>query len=187
MRYLSLLILWCLSTSTLADSPARATEKIFTSPNQRYFFTMVPQDSGYSDEHPGATGKAYRLQADGDFTLLWRVSGWYAHQLYLSNDGVHLVRIGNWATGCELSDKQLAVAFYKQGDLLKKYSTRDLIKQENSIRCSVSHYQWRAETEQPQWLGYDNDFYLTTIEGVEYRFSLTTGDILSQTSISEKQ
>lgn len=170
----------------IADSPAMPMEKVFTSPNQRYFFTMIPQNSGYSGEHPDAIGKAYRLKADGDFILLWKVSDWYAHQVYLSNDGLHLVRLGNWASGCELSDKQLAVAFYKQGQLLKMYSTKDLIKQKKSIRCSVSHYQWRAETDEPQWLGYDNDFYLTTIEGVEYRFSLSTGEILSQNLISEK-
>lgn len=187
MRYLFLLTLCWFSSIVVADSPAMASEKIFTSPNQRYFFTMIPQGTNDADDQPGAWGKAYQLQPDGDFTMLWKVSGWYAHQVYLSNDGMYLVRIGNWANGCELSDAQLAVAFYKQGQLLRQYSTKDLIKQKNSIRCSVSHYQWRAEIEEPQWLGYDNDFYLTTIEGVEYRFSLTSGEILSQSSNSESR
>ncbi len=83
--------------------------------------------------------------------------------------------MGNWAVGCGASSEDLAVAFYKNGIELKRYSTRDLIKNSKNASCTVSHYFWQAKDEPFPKLTYRDEFHLKTIEGVEYVFNITNG------------
>ena len=96
-------------------------------------------------------GIMYKLESDGRFKELYRTDGWYTYEAYPSSDGRYLVRMGPWNRGQNVSTKDLAVAFYRDGKLLKQYSTAALVKDHaQSSMPSVSHYRWRmAEDEEP--------------------------------------
>ena len=192
MRLLIILLFTC--STLLADSEAMPTPRVTVSENAQYIFKQLPslRDKDYKviGEPWGA---AYELQNDGTFRELWRVEGWYAWTMYLSNDGRYLVRMGNWAHGSEPSPRNLAVAFYDNGKLLADYSTADLVKDKTKVRASVSHYVWlsyqvyrledgpesRLLEPRPK-LDYANKFYLKTCDGISYTFDATTGKIIEE-------
>lgn len=134
-----------------------------------------------------AHGIAYEITASGKLKELWRTSGWYSFQVFLSHDGRHLVRMGPWSVGSEPAHDDLAVAFYQDGKLLKSYSTAELVKDHSKVQRSVSHYTWLADSDSRAAdatlhelkLGWDNVFTLSTIDGINYRFNATTGGIES--------
>ena len=145
---------------------------VSTSENGTYFFTMIPADD--NDKNSKAFGKAYRLNPDGSMSLLWQVEGWYAYQVILSNDGKYLLRMGDWPLGCAISSLDLAIAFYKEGKLLKSYSTEDIIQKNSSIKCTVSHYTWVKDYT----MGYHHEFNLETIENMKLTFDIRTGNVI---------
>lgn len=81
--------------------------------------------------------------------LMYRFN-WYAPKIYLTPyDGGSIVRMGPWPRGREPSQEDLALAFYKDGVLLKRYSTLDLVGTYGSwidlvrakkVQVSTSHY-----------------------------------------------
>ncbi len=160
-----------------ADSPAIPSPKVTVSNNGITYFTMLPEKNNYEN----GIGVAYKLEETGESKELWRVNGWYAFQVYLSNNGTYLVRMGSWAQGMEPSNEDLAVSFYKKGIKLKGYSTADLIKNKSSVKRSISHYMWQASDNNYPNLNYNNEFLLKTIEGVEYVFDITSGNIINRT------
>ncbi|WP_044555729.1 hypothetical protein [Shewanella piezotolerans] len=182
MSRLILLIIICMSFSVKADKEAPSKPFIATQDTalESYYFKMIPEYSYYENGalivEKEAWGKAYRLNYDGSNTELWSVSGWYAREVYLAGkDAQNLVRLGDWPRGHELKETDLAVAFYDSGRLIKSYSTKDLIKNKNSIDLTVSHYRW---LESHEFNLSRSRFTLTTLGGTTYRFSVSTGDIV---------
>lgn len=186
-----------------ADSVAEPVPKITTSESGSVFFKMVPpkghvEDDKYViDRQP--FGVAYRVDEDGKMNELWRTKDWYAFEVYLSNDGRHLVRMGPWSDGKEGAAEDLAIAFYEDGKLLKEYSTADLLKDKKAVKTTVSHYRWRAPAHisdlpggdaddpiGPIRLDYDGVIQLRTSEGTVIRFDSNTGKILDRKEDPER-
>ena len=142
----------------------------------RRYFKMLP-DKGSPYDHAKGTGIAYEVQPVGPDKELWRVTGWYAFEAWLSQDGRSLVRLGNWPRGHEPKDEHLGIAFYRDGKLLRRYSTRDLIKDRTKVQPSVSHYQYKRSV--PGFERSDTRFTLVSIDGVTWTFDVTTGAVLS--------
>jgi len=140
----------------------------------RYFFKMIPGAKDYYG-HDSGSGVMCAINRDGSITELWRVSGWYAFQTFPSYDGDCLVRLGNWPRGRRPLGEHLAVAFYKKGELVKQYSTIDLIKDQSKVQSSVSHYQYQDRV--PGFNGYTHTFTLVTVDLVQYDFDARTGAI----------
>jgi len=176
---LLLLIMPFLLSPANADSPASQYPKVTVSQYGTTYFTMIPDRQKYDQ----GFGVAYKLMHDGMSRELWRVSGWYAFEVFISNKGEYLVRMGNWAQGMEPSKEDLAVVFYKNGFEIKSYSTADLIKDNSSVENSVSHYRWQSGEQGYPKLTEDNQFHLKTIEGTGYIFDVSTGDIISEKSL----
>lgn len=169
----SLLIFF--SHIVLADSEGPPYSYVATTLTGRYYFKMIPEN-GYDREK--GKGICYEVKSDGTDKKIWKTKGWYSFKVYLSNDGKYLIRMGNWSRGQELSDKDLAVAFYKEGKLLKEYSTKDLVKDPSAIVRTVSHYAWKGDL--PVFNPYKNIFQLTTIDNIKYIFNVLDGEIISQ-------
>ena len=143
---------------------------------------------------PEAFGVAYRVEEDGSLTELWKVSGWYSFEVFLSDDGQYLVRMGSWNVGHEPEENDLAVAFYKKGKFLKKYSTAELVENKSAVIASVSHYMWlaraksifdneeKSDPEAELKLDWENIFHLKTIDGILYEFDAITGNIKKKRS-----
>jgi hypothetical protein len=91
----------------------------------------------------------------------------------------------------------LAVAFYKNGQLLKSYSTLDIIEtpdlddtgqvRNESVSVSVSHYGvFQSDPEMVRVVQQDGPVFseswtitATTIDGRELVFSVTSGELVS--------
>ena len=174
-------LLLCVGFSASADSPARAAPYVVSS--GAVYFTMVPiENAAYLPglRHGDGIGTAYRLNADGSSTKLWLVKGWYAFETYISIDGHYLVRMGDWANGAEASSDDPAIYFYADGNLLKQYSTADLIKDPKNVIPTASHYFWRGYGSEKPSIRYNGRFNLTTTEDITYVFDIGTGDIIEE-------
>lgn len=79
---------------------------------------------------------------DGSDTPIWTVN-WYAIWVFVHSDGEHLIRMGRWPRFTE--DNELAVAFYRSGNELEKYTVKDLVANPELLPRSVSHYEWRKD------------------------------------------
>lgn len=113
--------------------------------------------------------------ANGPAEPLWKMEGYaHEHEIYLSPDGEHLVRMGPWpSTG---NFDVLAVAFYRNGNVTKWYRVKDLVKNPGALPQTVSHYTWYEEVT------YDpgqERLTVKTIPGITYVFDVVTGEILS--------
>lgn len=128
---------------------------------------------------PAGDGKQYPAPGlyrnDGSIEPLWTVD-WYAHQVYLSDDGVHLVRMGPWASS--LND--LAVAFYTRGKLIKDYTIESLLSDPTAIMRTVSHFMWKNNVV------FDAATHQLTIETLskdKHIFDITTGSLISSKTL----
>jgi hypothetical protein len=162
------MLAWSLSA---ADRPAPEREYTIRSSSGTYEFAMQP---GGPQGSPQPYGEAFDI-AQGERILLWRVTGWYAPQTFISNDGRSLVRMGPWAS--KPITEELALAFYRDGQELKRYVVADLISDENSVQRSVSHYTWQAQNNESPGMIEDGRFQLQTVEGKLLTFDLATGEI----------
>ncbi len=171
-----------------ADSPKRPTPLVFASSSTSdVVFSMIPAGEGQD-----AYGVVSRLDQKGGFVELYRTSGWYSFRVLVSHDGTYLVRLRSSNTGNRPQEDHLAVAFYKNGELLKSYSTARLVKDHQRVLRSVSSYGWQADIHayglpvaqqlalRPR-LSWDNILTLHTSDGWTYEFDATTGEIQSTT------
>jgi hypothetical protein len=124
------------------------------------------------------SGTVYRVNALGPDIPVWSVSGWYAHETHLTDDGECLVRLGNWHSGWDPSPHDLAIAFYERDKLMAQYSTSDLVMDTTRVRRSVSHYQWLTHVYGLAPGG--SRFSLTTVDGILYTFKACSGELVSK-------
>ena len=149
-----------------------------------------------------AYGIGYAMRPDGTLQERWRVEGWYSFHIFLSDDGRHLVRLEPFvfahqhdAEGiaweeCEPKPEDIAVEFYEDGKLLHRYTVVELVKDLGATRANMGGYDWisrhagepreyhRHEPFDEPRLSTDGEFRLTTCDGVLYRLSIFTGQIL---------
>ena len=101
---------------------------------------------------------------DGSITPIWTMDS-YGFVYLLDEE--YLILPGPWDS-IELSPEDtsaldgLAVAFYKNGNVLASYSVSDLVKDKDAIPLSASHYNWREEE-------FDRDTGLLSIETVDHQ------------------
>ena len=183
MRYLSNKIIPFIATLLLispivwADSEAPPRPYITASKYGRYYFKMIPDKQDRYNRENGS-GICFKVTPDLTDKIIWKTIGWYSFRTHLSDDGKYLVRMGNWPRGSELSGEDLAVAFYKEGQLIKSYSTKDLVKDRSAIEITVSHYSWLSEIKNLEPFSYR--FTIVTKDNIEYIFNIENGKIISQ-------
>ena len=175
---LTTLICLTIGNCALADSLARPRSYTKVTENGQYVFVMLVEDS---EPLFGSSGKQYLssglYQNYGTNTLLWTVD-WFAFNVYVSSDGKHLVRMGSCAdlnNKREPNLKELAVAFYENGKLLKEYLIYDLIHDPKRLSLSVSHFAWKKDV-----VFNDNIDRLTiiTLDDQQYVFDIKSGEIV---------
>ena len=173
-----------LSFPVWADSARVPVDYVKEVAGGKFVFVMLAMQ-GNSLFDPGAPDDVGVIDPDRDVRKTYKQSGlyladqpvplwtvpWYAFTVFPASDGDHLVRLGPWASSTE----QLAVAFYSRGMETKRYLIRDLVKDPPRLRNTVSHFFWVAKDrfdDQAQ------QFYLKTVDGNEYTFSVLTGEII---------
>lgn len=165
-----LLITWFFLTPSFADTLRKSQPFVISSGYSPYFVKMLPSAFGRG------YAVAFKLLDDESSEELWRVEG-YSPEAYLSKDGQYFIRIGPWAKGREPSKEDVAVQFFRNGGLLKSYSTKDLVKDVSKVRPTSGHYFWRAKDVNYSFLAF-NDFNLKTVDGISYIFDVRTGEII---------
>lgn len=125
--------------TTKADSEAPPRDYVKASADGRFELVMLPTYR-YARKDPNLR-KRYRqsgLYRKGVSNRpLWTID-WYAWQIYPASDGHHLIRMGPWPS----SAQDLAVAFYRDGKLLRQFKINQLVKDPESLPHSVSHFMW---------------------------------------------
>jgi hypothetical protein len=194
-------LLICFSGIMLADVPAAPFAYVATSPSGKFYFEMVPPQWENGALKNNGFGVACRLLRDGSNKEMWRTDNWYSFEVFLSEDGNYLVRMEPSILGHEPSKDDLAIAFYKNGSLLKQYSTADLVKDKTKVVATVSYYRWQAsdverekkiasganikdELAEPRLLWMDNTFRLKTCDDIVYVFDIATGNIKSSNPVT---
>jgi hypothetical protein len=182
---LSALLLALISASASADQPGRKRSRTTVSPNGQYVFVMIAplapeEDAGYWVEKVATEirkiREAYKVSGlyrnDGSREPLWTVD-WYASYVEVASDGVHLVRFGPWAH----SPEQEALTFFASGKEIRSYTIGELVAEPDKLPHSVSHFVWDKDIK----LDDANLLYrLTTKNGEQYVFDITTGAIVSK-------
>ncbi len=137
MRIVTMCIVLSLCTAASADSPAPNRTCVFASSSGYIFARSEPRDNSGT---AGVT-KIYRVGKAGDRLIC--EFPWYARQLYLHQLGsdVAIVRRGLWPQGRKANSGSLALEFYLNDQLLKRYSTLDIAVVPDNVSASVSHHR----------------------------------------------
>lgn len=178
-----------------ADTPVAPFAFVAPSLSGMYFFEMIPPQWNSSKDGllDNGRGVAYQLLRDGSQKELWRTDGWYSGRIFLAEGGVFLVRLEPEKEGHHVSQGDLALAFYRNGTLIKQYSTADLVKNPEKIASTVSHYYWLAgdvqrvrgqgtggkdfDADAEPRLLLDSTFRLKTCDGLVHVFDVTSGNL----------
>lgn len=146
--FLAAVIVALCARASIADSEMPPEAYKVVTNNGKYVFVMHPTENSFLDGKSVGLKMLYPVSGlytnDDKRTLLWSVD-WYSFQVYVSSDGRHVIRIGDWPQGSprdEGASKQLAIAFYDKGVLKKEYLIRDLIQKPEELPGSVSHFMW---------------------------------------------
>ncbi len=148
--------------------------------NDQYVFVMLVENS---ESLISSSGEQYPSSGlyrnDGSNNPLWTVD-WFAFTVYVSSDGQHIARMGPWPSlkGKREPDVQeLAVAFYENGELLKRYIISDLISKPKSLPSSVSHFEWKKDVSFDDTL---ERLTIITTEENKYVFDIKSGEMVME-------
>jgi hypothetical protein len=172
--------------------PPRSYKK--TSPGGKFVFVMiapvpVEEEVKDCDEETAATVRAIRrdysrsglYRSDESSMPLWTVD-WFAQNVEIASDGVHLIRLGPGAVllkgrpiraGSGLD--QEAVSFFEKDRRLKTYWIRQVVTNPDRLPKTQSQFEWLKEGQLDDG---SLRYSLVTEDGNQYAFDATTGRIL---------
>ena len=163
--------------AALADE-AHSYEQL--SPNGKFVFVMLsksPDTGGNVDTLKQRYPHSGLYRANNSRKSLWRVN-WYSSRVHISSDGTHLVRIGRTNVAA-ISGKpnmaQLAIAFYRNGSLIKKYLIENLIPDPRSLFRSKDGFEWQNR------IAFDDAsgrLEVALVTGQVKEFNIRTGSII---------
>ncbi len=141
---------------------------------------MVPgkRDTKGNESAP-PYGIVYKQSDDGTLSKFYRTSNWYSHEVFVSWDGRYLVQMGPWNIGQRPHKDDLAFAIHREGQLVRSFSTAELVVDHDKVKASASHYEWLSTDITPCFVG-QYQFTLRTIDNWTYEFDLPTGKVLSK-------
>lgn len=186
-RILELLLLgWIIvdAQNIFSDTTIPPYSYSTTSANGKFVFVMIspvemerdgdylgPEDKQKSQKVREKYSASGLYLNNGSNKALWTVN-WYAYNVLIASDGVHLVRNGPWAS----SGDDEAITFFAAEKQVKTYKVSDLVRFIWYLPHSVSHFVW----EKSQELDDKNKTYtLETLQKDKFVFDITTGDITS--------
>jgi len=185
-------------TNALADSPPppKATSVELENGDKIFFFSPP----GFEDGQP-QTGLYYNTDPPEVIYLVQSVRSYPLYfddnNTFLSSNGIHFAFFpltfhnGNvpgtpdWQPGQEDTNEYTAsaVEFFANGQLIKRYTVSDLVKDNSKLSFSVSMIMWESWLSmETGWLfdPEENTLTIGTVDGRIYTFDITTGDIISE-------
>jgi len=162
---LLLLILFITIQATLlADTPLPPPKtKEVWSPNKKFCAVMEPDS---------ATTTIFRVENDGKRTKSWAMQGWF-RVAHLADDGEHLI-VGHGGINLlplNVTKDEPMIRFFKKEKLINTVTLGELLKDQSSLKRTVSHYLWGS------YLGLDEKghYVVKTVEERTLAFDVTTG------------
>jgi hypothetical protein len=151
MRPIAVAILVCLAAApVLADDEASNVEHIALSAEGHCTAKSTPAHVYDPPTGPRQEGRTEITRTiAGQETLIER-HDWFAQRLIVlcgpgAGDDVFVVRVGPWPRGRRPLPSHLALGFYRNGRILKEYSTWDIAGGQEAdpqaVSASVSHYR----------------------------------------------
>ena len=150
--------------------PGRRDARVIASEDGAYFLLA----SRVSERSQTWLWTVYSVGLDGVFKEFWSGDGIYSRDIYLADDGNHIVCVEDWPTGA-MAKEDIVIAVYTRGTLLKAYRTVDLVGDVSRIRRSVSHYRWLAEGTFLHSNG--GTMFFTTADGKDFTLDMITGEL----------
>jgi hypothetical protein len=182
----------------LADEEASNVAHVVAGPYGRCYAKSVPAHIYDPDGEPRQQGHTTLYRVGDAHDVVEHRFDWFSQKLFLrcspANDTL-VVRTGPWHRGHDSSADHLAIAFYKGGILLRRYSTLDIADGEKAkdggfskyanVSASVSHYTvFEREPEivkvttnvgpvfTENWI-----IKATTVDGRALVFDMTSGEL----------
>jgi hypothetical protein len=109
---------------------------------------------------------------DDTSTPRWKID-WYSNEVFVSDDGQHVIRTGPLPT----SPTEEAFSLVENGEIKKTYTITDVISWPRFLPHSASHFEWKKEIMVDNMGG---TFTVTTLEGKSFVFNLKTGQLVSK-------
>lgn len=170
---LPLMALVFLYGAALADQEASNRPIVRSSQYGGYYAKSIPLED-YGQE--GVT-RVYSVGADED-TFLYEYP-WYAAEMYLGGDvDGTLVRFGPWSRGREPQADHLAICFYRNGQVIREYSTLQIANAGGGVSVSVSHYQVFEGRLGFRGSSHGFFFEVMRVDGNVLCFDLETGELV---------
>jgi len=183
-----------------SEAPAEAYVKGSETPpypayqRGRIYARCIPGDF-LSGSESGAKTYIYEVAKEGD-KLLYSYD-WY-DEVFLFDDHysyepfLSIVRVGpHHPRGHVPREDQLAIAFYKDGKELSKYSALDIVrlchKDPDSVPKSVGHYSLIESIEGFKEIGRDDIFDIKAYDGQILSFDIRTGKVVTKEEIDERK
>ena len=146
------------------------------SEDESMFFQFVPRDIKRIDSTRTMVSVYYNTEPP-QLIHSWEFRDLaYENDFFFSKDLQHFAFIPQ-------ADFDIAVEFYSNGELVKTYSIRDLVRNYRRVFYTFSSAWWLKEG-QDRPISQDGDMLtITTIDGLTYVFDINTGDIIERPQI----
>ncbi|MEL7623104.1 MAG: hypothetical protein AAGU12_05895 [Clostridiales bacterium] len=185
----ALLLLCCAITfffcsPAYADTKAPATPYTILLDDGNKIFHMTPL--GQENEEQLKSGlyynsdplmNIYYIPEDERFNIDYSWGYFHNGNIFFSRDGLHFAYVGVAHTKGWGDLKGTAIGFYQNGNLVKSYRVKDLIKDRSKVTFSVSSAWWE-EWQKREYNEQENTLTVATKDGRIITFDITTGDIV---------
>jgi len=176
LYFLPSLVALAISSSAFSLTMVQPFPYVSASQTGRFYCKIIPT-SNTPDFWHKAQASVYALTVSGKEKLLWSVNCPYSRRIFLSYNGEILAVVATqyYNNG---PDKDLLIAFYRKGRLVKQYTIQQLIRYPALLRAS--RFQNNYVKEIHGFMIWTNRFILVTGDGTRYTFDTSTGRILSK-------
>jgi hypothetical protein len=137
----------------LADQEASNVTHVVAGPYGRCYAKSIPEHIYDPEGSPRQQGRTEIYRVGNTQDVMVEVYDWFSQQLFVlcgPGGDIAVARIGPWQRGHNPRANDLALAFYKSGQMLKNYTTLDIAGGERvqngglsiykNVSASVSHY-----------------------------------------------
>jgi hypothetical protein len=176
--FVGILLIITAMSMAVADVLQSNAPHVVASRDGRCYAKSVPA------EDFGSSGVTSVYRVEGGVDTLLHSYDWYSQGLWIryfgrqgSPPGVSLVRLD--PTGNLPAEAALAIAFYMDGKLLKKYSTLDIASRPDNVKRGTVYYGMIQHVEGYAWdESHDKILWIATVDGRLLSFDPNTGELL---------
>jgi len=184
--------------TALADQEASNVAHVVAGPYGRCYAKSVPRHLYDPDGGPRQQGRTEIYRVGNSEDVLLQEYDWFSQTLFIRcrpGSGTAVIRVGPWQRGHDPRADHLAIAFYRDGRLIRRYSTLDIaggaiaapgaFSKYKNVSASVSHYSVFAsdpelvKTTAASGSAFKEEWTVKakTVDGRNLTFDIETGEL----------